>query len=141
VLQDVEGESSNVRKRQVGNDAVLRTDSFWFLTLSLACHCNTLPAEVVVAQHAALGVSGSSTGVDEAAALTRFLSRHLLVDHFVFDRSTNLEEVFPEHEAGSRATLGKRSLAPKNEGLDAVILVQVDCKSLHVFSSFANNYI
>lgn len=90
VLEKVEGESGDVRQRQVRDDAVLGADSFRPLPLGHARHAHAFPAEVIVTQHATLGVTSGSTSVDKAAAFAGLLTGHLLSDNFVFDGGSHL---------------------------------------------------
>ena len=95
-------------------------------------HHPGFPGKVVVAQHATLWITRRSRSVDQAARLTRLLSLHLGHDDFILDRLAHLEEIFPQDESGSRNALGQGSLAPDDEGLHFVVLVQVACESFEM---------
>lgn len=94
-----------------------------------------------MAEHASFGVTSRSRCVDEAAALAWLLSSHLGFDDLLFHCLTNLQKVLPEEEARARDSFRQCSLSPNNEGLDPIVLVEIDCEALKVFRGLdADNF-
>jgi hypothetical protein len=57
---------------------------------------NVLPGQVIVAQHAAFGLTCLSTVVDETGAFTSLLSSHFIHDDLVLKISAKLQKLSPE---------------------------------------------
>ena len=69
-------------------------------------------------EHASLGVTGGSTGVDEAASLTGLLLLNLFIDHVIINFTSEFQEITPQEEAAILHVTGQCLFAPNHDGLD-----------------------
>jgi len=96
VLKNVKAETCDVRKRQVGDNPVLGSDCIGALTFHHTLNSYALPAEIIVAEHASLRISCSSTRIYEATAFAGLLLVHLGDNYVFLHRYSCLKEIFPE---------------------------------------------
>ena len=94
-----------------------------------------------MAQHAAFRIPGRATRVDQATALTGLLPVHLGHDGLIFHGLPNLQEVLPQEEAGAGVPLWNRALAPDDERLDSIVLVEVHSEALEVLSRLDHDHL
>jgi len=96
VLKNVKAETSDVRKRQIGDNPVLGSDRIGALTFHHTLNSYAFPAEIIVAEHASFGISCSSTRVNEATAFAGLLLVHLGDNYVFLNCYSCLEKIFPE---------------------------------------------
>ena len=71
--------------------------------------------------------------------MTWFLNGHLCEDDFVLDTLRCGEEVLPEEEAWPGYISWQGRLAPDNEGLDLIVLVDIDSEAFEVLRRLDND--
>jgi hypothetical protein len=140
VLKNVKTKARNVRKRQVGDNSVLWSYRIRPLAFHHTLNCYAIPAEIIVTQHASLGIACSTTCINEATAFSGLLLIHFRLNNIIFDCDSCLQKIFPEEKAGPRASLGYSRLAPDDKSFNLIELVEVHSEALQMFSVFHHDY-
>mmetsp|Transcript_11570 Transcript_11570/g.14587 ORF Transcript_11570/g.14587 Transcript_11570/m.14587 type:complete len:256 (+) Transcript_11570:1380-2147(+) len=118
----------------------MRTNSFWSLPLGVRNHHISLPSERVVTEHAAFRIASRATRVDQAARLARLLCIHFSQDDLVLYGEPSLQEVSPKEEARALYVRRQARLAPNDESLDVVVLVEINGEALEVLCGLADDH-
>ena len=129
----IHDQASYVGQGEIGNEAVLRTDSRRVFLPSDFNHVQGWPCHVIVAQHDSFRLSGRPTRINQAAAIACLLLSHSLKNLLIFDTASQLQEVFPQVKAWIGGDITRQLiLIPDYEGLHGAVLVKIDHELLQL---------